>query len=76
MKGDPEVLILPAFFSFSILQDVNQRVAGKTVLYHAMIYFQENVGEQQFIFSLWVVFLTESIYINMHKLFVPLIQAF
>lgn len=70
------MLILLAFFSFSILQQVNQRVAGKTVLYHSMIYLQKNVGEQQFIFSLLVVFLTEGIHINMHILFVLLIQAF
>lgn len=53
-------------FSFSILQEVNWRVAGKTGLYYSVIYIQEKVVEQQFVFSLFVFFLTEGIYIYKH----------
>lgn len=48
MKGDPEVLIPPAFFSAHLLflKKLSEEQLGNTELYHSAIHIQEELPGQ------------------------------
>lgn len=59
MKGDPEVLIPPAFFSAHLpfLKKLSEEQLGNTELYHSAIYIQEELPGQ-FALHVLVILLT------------------
>lgn len=59
MKGDPEVLIPPAFFSahLSFLKKLTEEQLGNTELYHSAIHIQEELLGQ-FALHVLIILLT------------------